>query len=104
MSFNSMMKILNLYYLNSFLHQVIKLQHTQRVLFSKNETLEEDKAYVYFDDPALSFLQFGKIMEYNSSKIYGNYFHTELYKISIPTSITEPILRVLFSFYLFTIG
>ena len=90
--------------MDSFLHQVITLQPTQRVLFSKNETLEEDKAYVYFDDPALSFLQFGKIMEYNSSKIYGNYFHTELYKISIPTSITEPILRVLFSFYLFTIG
>ena len=99
-----MMKVLNLYCVNSFLHQIITLQPTQRVLFSKNETVNEDKVYVYFDDPALSFLQFGKTMEYNSSKIYGNYFHTELYKITVPTSITEPILRVLFSFYLFTIG
>lgn len=69
----------------------------QRVIVSNNETLDEDQEYLYFEDPSLSFIQYGTDIPYNASRIYAKYYHSELYHLTSPDHLSDPILRVFYN-------
>ena len=62
-------------------------------------SLEDDIEFVLFDDPSVDNLIYGKSVEYNSSRIYGSFYHSEIYR----RTPFDPFLRVftLFPFDMF---
>lgn len=62
--------------------------------------MDDDKEYFLFDDDSMSQFHYGKSMDYNSSRIYAAYYHSEIYV----HSHTEPYFRVGNEFIYYRIG